>query len=38
MYATWGGLLHDGVNDVMAYMGGNTRCVWLSEGMRVGDV
>ena len=26
VYVSWGGLLHDGVNDVMTYMGGNTRC------------
>jgi len=37
VYVSWEGLLHDGVNDVMTYMGGNTRHAWLSECMRVGE-
>lgn len=33
MYVCWGGVLHDGMNGVMMYVGGNTRCMWVSEDM-----
>jgi len=37
VYIYLGGL-DDGVNGVMTYVGGNTRCVWMSQDMRVADV
>jgi len=38
VYVCWGGVLQDGGNDTMTYVGGNTRCVWVSQGMGVEDV
>jgi len=38
VYVCWGGVLHDGTNGVMTYAGGNTRCIWVYDNMRIGDV
>jgi len=32
------GILEDGMNGMMNYVGGSTRCVWMSQDMRVADV
>jgi len=37
VYVCWG-VLDDGVNGVMMYVGGNTRCVWISQDMGIGDI
>jgi len=33
-----GGVLHDGTNGVITYAGGNSRCIWVYDNMRIGDV
>ena len=33
-----GGILEGGVNGMMNYVGGNTKCVWMSQDMTVEDV
>ena len=38
VYVCWGGVLHDGTNGVMTYAGGNSRCIWVYDNMRIGDV
>ena len=38
VYVCWGWVVDDGINGVMTYVGGTTRCVWVSEGMGAGDV
>jgi len=38
VYVCWGGVLHDGTTGVMTYAGENTRCIWVYDNMRIGDV
>jgi len=38
VYVCWGGVLHEGTNGVMTYAGGNSRCIWVYDNMRYGDV
>ena len=33
-----GGVLYDGMNGVITYMGRNTKYIWVYENMRIGDV
>ena len=38
VYVCWGGVLHDGMNGLMTYVGGDTRCMWVSQEMGVADI
>ena len=38
VYVCWGGVLNDGVNGLMTYVGGRNACMWISPSMGVGDV
>lgn len=38
VYVCLGGLVDEGANGAVTYVGGNTRCVWISEGMGVREV
>ena len=38
LYVCWDGVLDDGVNGLMTYVGGRSACTWISPSMGVGDV
>jgi len=38
VYVCWGGVLQDERNGVMTYAGGNSRCIWVYDNMKFGDV
>jgi len=38
VYICWGRVLHDGMNGVMTYVGGNTVCTWVSQEMGLSNV
>jgi len=38
VYVRWGGVLEEGVNGLMTYVGGRNACMWISPSVGVGDV
>jgi len=38
VYVCWGGMLDEGVNGLITYVGGRNACMWISPSMGVGDV